>query len=487
MTEAVGIYVDEWEHSSGRPGVQERGRGPVGAVGVLHRASLLALVGLLMLLAWPETGRAKNIVGPNFVIIVGENQGYRDFGFMGSEYARTPHLDRLAAGGTLFPNGQAGSSLTTPGLRAILTGFYPFQWKMRVLWLRKQGIVKPKSDEMESFETVPARLQRAGYRSFASSRSLAKDHRIAGFTHGVGADDEGLAGGIAPVKAFLESHGRDPFYLWFGPVSARRAEDGSVEARARFAGKGLSQDAIAYYAGIERFDARVGELIAYLDEEQLRENTLIVYISANGWDLGPHDELDEDGLDGDHGSRTLYETGFRTPIILNWPDEVPAGQVDEVIVSAVDLAPTILGHANVKRRKNLPGEDLGPYLAGREPWDRKSVIGAIDLPRSNPYRPRDRRAQDPRFPEPGYFVRVASWRYIWNKPWGSHELYDVVNDPDQKVNVVRLNPALIVGFRKQIHDWRKNMAFMINPGMRKPTKRARKPKAVDVPVDSAGD
>ena len=488
MTDVVGMEMDRPEHSSGCSSAANRGRVSIPAQGVRERISLLALLlFLLPLLASPETSQARSIVKPNFVIIVGEDHGYRDFGFMGSEWVRTPNLDSLAAGGTLFPNGQAGSSLKMPGLRTILTGLHPFQWKIRILTLRKQGVIKPTSNEMESFETIPGQLQRAGYRSFASSRSLLEEHRVAGFTRGIQANDEGLAGGIAPVKEFLARHGRDPFYVWFAPVSERRAEDVSAEARVHFEGKGLSQDAIAYYAGIERFDARVGELIAYLDEEKLRENTLIVYVSGNGWDLGPHDELDENGLDGEHGSGTLYETGFRSPIILNWPDEVPTGRVDEVIVSAVDLAPTLLGYASLSPRKYLAGNDLRAYLAGKKPWSREYAIESLDLPRPNPYRSRSRAVQEAKFLEPGYFLRDESWRFIWNKSWGSVELYDIVDDPDQKNNVATLQPLLTIGFRKRIHDWRKSMALKISPGLRKPGGGARTPRPIEVPFNSAGD
>ena len=77
---------------------------------------------------------------PNIVLIISDDHGYRDFGFMGSEIAHTPHLDRLAEEGTFFPFGYATASLCRPSLRSLLTGLHPIQFDHREQQLIRKGL-----------------------------------------------------------------------------------------------------------------------------------------------------------------------------------------------------------------------------------------------------------------------------------------------------------------------------------------------------------
>src|SRR5215470_9574741 len=84
---------------------------------------LLALAAIL-------TATAAPAAPPNVVLIVGDDQGWRDYGFMGHEHIRTPTIDRLAAGGLVFPRGYVPSSLCRASLATMITGLYPHQHKI---------------------------------------------------------------------------------------------------------------------------------------------------------------------------------------------------------------------------------------------------------------------------------------------------------------------------------------------------------------------
>ncbi len=87
--------------------------------------SLLVLLLVGCASVGPSTTLAPAPERPNIVLIIGDAVGFSDFGFMGSPVAKTPNLDRLAAGGTVFPLGFSTASVSRPALRSLLTGLDP--------------------------------------------------------------------------------------------------------------------------------------------------------------------------------------------------------------------------------------------------------------------------------------------------------------------------------------------------------------------------
>ena len=75
-------------------------------------------------------GAAAGAAPPNVVMIIGDDQGWTDYGFMGHPHVKTPHLDKLAAEGLVFKRGYVPSSLCRPSLATMITGLYPHQHKI---------------------------------------------------------------------------------------------------------------------------------------------------------------------------------------------------------------------------------------------------------------------------------------------------------------------------------------------------------------------
>lgn len=428
---------------------------------------------------------AEQPLRPNLILIIGDDLGWPYAGFMGDQIVETPHLDRLARGGTTFPHGFTTASWCRPALASLLTGLHPAQWRAKVRALKAAYVQRAPFTEIVDFVTLPQLLGAVGYSSFQGGKFWESSYDKAGFTNGMrdaatvhalgpGAGAKVLAGGrslnlgrstMQPLWDFLDRHrpresGQPPppFFVWFAPMLPHLPFDAPDEFLDRYRKLDLSQHATFYYANITRFDARVGELVAYLEAVGLRKNTLLVYLSDNGWEQDPQQKW-TGVMGGSKGKFSMYELGFRTPIIFNLPGTVPAGQVRDELVSSVDLFPTLLDFAGGTTPANRPGVSLHPLLTRAGAFSRTTVIGSSagrqlrppDLfpARSGPVKLRKEKA---------YFLRNARWRYIWyqrpkhaDRP--EEQLFRIDEDPRETRDVAAANPERTAEFRKQIKIW----------------------------------
>jgi uncharacterized sulfatase len=423
---------------------------PLASLGLATASLLLAVAGC---------GNEGGVDRPNLVLVVADDLGYADAGFMGSPVVQTPHLDRLAAEGTVFRNGYATASMCRPSLRSLLTGLHPVQWTARLQQLAREGVVHPRAEAIRGFTTLPSLLRRAGYASFQGGKFWEGTFALAGFDEGQQLTGDGLYRSeegkslgretLEPVLRFLDAHREGPFFLWFAPMLPHIPHDAPEPYLRLYRDRGLSRAAVSYYANVTRFDAVVGELRAELEARDLLERTLVVYVADNGWDQPPDAEIEDPRFDGPRGKRTMYDLGFRTPIVLRWAGRVPAGVAREEIVSAVDLVPTLLDYAGVAVPPELPGHSLRPLLEGRGRWARESVIeGMVDVRGGAGVAPDQPRRGT------GWFVRRGRWRYIWYER-GGEELYDVLADPREQRDLARERPEVARRLRREIQLFRR--------------------------------
>lgn len=113
-----------------------------------------------------------------------------------------------------------------------------------------------------------------------------------------------------------------------------------------------------YLRTIASVDDNLGRLLEYLDDAGLTENTVVIYTSDQGFFLGEHGWFDK---------RWMYEESLHTPLLLRWPARVAPGQVDEHLVSIIDLAPTLVDVAGGAIPAAMQGSSMLPILEGREP------------------------------------------------------------------------------------------------------------------------
>jgi len=455
---------------------------------------------LLASACWFGAAPPPDVERPNIVLIIGDDHGYPDFGFMGSPYVETPQLDRLAAEGTVFTHGYNTASLCKPSLLTLLTGLYPHQFSARARVLRNLGVRRRPREWIQVFATLPRLLAERGYESFQAGKLWEGDYASAGFTDGMlkpgqsvkHAGEGRWLGRRLPLDSvfdFIDAHVDRPFFLWFAPMLPHTPHDASEKYRSRYRGRGLAPSAIGYYANITRFDQLVSELISHLEDAGLRERTLVVYLADNGWDQRPHGD-NHRLLGGDRGKRSMYEMGLRTPIVFSWPGVVPGGVVSDALVSTVDLFPTFLDYAGAPQPDNRPGRSLRSLIQEGTGWRRDRVIGS----RTN-RRPESDSDSEPEEPltefeeiaseleapaagseEPGsggpgapsqyrsYFLRDRKWWYIWRETRGVDQLYEAERDPRAERDLAAQRPEVVRRLREQIRAWDAETRRFLEPG-----------------------
>jgi uncharacterized sulfatase len=389
---------------------------------------------------------------PNFVVIIADDHGYPDFGFMGSQIVRTPHLDELAASGTVFVNGYSTASVCAPALRSLLTGLHPIEFNAVVRSARpandRAGATEwlDPTPHLAAMQTLPRRLAEQGYASFQSGKYWDTHFARSGFSHGMTSGPDGMLDGIRiaretmqPVFDFVDEQRDGPFLLWFAPMLPHLPFDAAPEFEALYADSDVPEDARGYYANVTRFDASVGQLMGHLRSRQLLERTVVVFVSDNGWQAGAQPGASK-------GKNTPYELGFRTPIVLSGPG-IPRGVQRGDLVTAADLLPTLLDYAGVDAASRPDARSLRSAIDSGEPVGREAILGAIEP--LNPTHPGWIRTRPP--PVTGY-RRDARWHYIQHAG-GRAELYDLANDPHELDDVSVAQPERVARFADGVDAW----------------------------------
>ena len=421
---------------------------------------------------------------PNVVLLIGDDHGFPYFGFTGSEHVVTPHLDRLAYEGAVFFHGHTTDNHCRPALQTLATGLYPFQYAMRAESLRGAAAAADSAAEpverarrdriflsqvMQEFETLPTLLSQAGYASMQAGKWWERGYGTGGFTEGMSEswefDAEGrpesfraLMGGLGvdlgrvtmdPVYDFIDRHREQPFFLWFGPSLPHTPLNPPQEHIAHYANSTLSSSAQEYYGNCTWFDATVGALMAYLKRAHLLDRTLVIYVNDNGWEQPPHLDYTGDRIlyanGGDHGKLSLHDQAFRTPVLFWWPGVIAPQSHTDVLVSTVDLMPTILDYAGVPVPEYLPGVSLRPVIEGQIELGREVLVGRVTQLRSETSE--FGQAQE------GYYVRTLRWHFTFTT--GQTRLYDLTGDP--YADVSQQYAELVPGFLEHIAAWKQDM------------------------------
>jgi arylsulfatase A-like enzyme len=395
---------------------------------------------------------------PNIVLIVADGLAWGDLGFMGSTRVQTPNLDRLAREGVVFTHTFNTANSCRPSLSTLASGLHPLELRRRVERSRRNPL--PGSELPRDLETLPALLAERGYASFQGGQWYEGSFAAGGFTHGAArgpsAPDATPAGGaglalahetLQPLWEFLEEQQDQRFFVWFAPMLPETPFDAAAgyAARDRDAGP-----AAPYYAGVTRFDARVGELLERLDALGLREKTLVVFLAANGWAApSPGAPLAAPG-DGPRGEGSLHELGFRTPLVFHWPGALAGGRSDARIVSSVDLFPTLLELAGARVPRDRSGLSLAPLLRNAGGFARRDAVGGVLSLGSDAGDPEVR---VPRRSAGAWFLRTPRWRYVWQRERGEEALYRIEQDPLELRDVRAEHPEVAARLRLRLEAW----------------------------------
>lgn len=389
---------------------------------------------------------------PNVILIISDDHAWTDFGFMGHPVIETPHLDQFAAESALFTNGYVPTSLCRASLATLLTGHYASEHKIANND-PPEGIAREAMDPfIQNVPTIPRLLQENGYRSLQTGKFWEGHFSRGGFSHGMTEKgrhgDKGLDIGrktMQPIYDFIKAS-PDPFFVWYAPMMPHTPHNPPERLLQKYQARDRHEKLARYYAMCEWFDETCGELLTYLDENDLRENTLVLFVVDNGWIQETSDVRTTRGPFAPKSKSSPYDGGLRTPVMLRWPGKIePAAYPD--LVSTIDIAPTILATAQVEPPSALPGRNLLERAIYQNPLQRKAVYGeifehdAVDL-------------SEPEASLTHRWIRNGDWKLILpaNEAEQS-ELYNLGADPYEETNLAECQPGRTLNLTSQLVDW----------------------------------
>ena len=414
---------------------------------------------------------------PNIVYIISDDQAWNDYGFMGHADIKTPHLDKLAKESVLFKRGYVPTALCRPSLMTMLTGHYASKHGVTgndpspKYAARNSKLYNDRRAQLisyiDNFDTLPEILVSKGYLTHQSGKYWEGNFKRGGFTHGMTRGfpqpggrhgDDGLKigrEGMKHVEDFVD-HSIDqdkPFFLWYAPFLPHTPHNPPERLLKKYKKEGRTLPIAKYYAMCDWFDETCGDLVKILEDRKLRENTIIAYLTDNGWIQNPN----RGGYDK-RSKQTPYEGGIRTPIFFNWPGTLKPCERDE-LVSSIDIFPTLVASAGAKPPCDVPGLNLLDNLQNGTPIDRKYILGesfAHDI-------------ADIEDPEKSLLFRwciEGDWKLLLtydgevNRYKTTHpreekrpQLFNLTQDPWEKKNLASKHPEIVQKLAQQIADW----------------------------------
>lgn len=414
---------------------------------------------------------------PNIVLILSDDHAWNDYSFMGHEVVKTPHIDKLSERSATFKRGYVPTALCRPSLATLATGLYAHQHGItgndpsRAVWKRGSPAYQEKREKLiahiDRVPTLMDLLGEAGYLSHQSGKWWEGPYARGGFTHGMtrgfpkkggrhGDDGLGIGRkGMAPVFDFIEEAQKEekPFYIWYAPFLPHTPHNPPERLLKKYRADGRPITVAKYYAMVDWLDETVGELTGFLDKKDLTKDTLIVYVTDNGWIQNP----ERNGY-APRSKQTPYEGGIRTPIMYAWPGTIPAGDRPE-LASSIDIVPTMLAAAGLEVPTHMPGLNLFQHLKTGKAIERDHLFGEgfahdvkdLDNPQATLLY---------RWVIQGnhkllltYDGEVAAYLSTHPRDEKRPQLFDLEADPWEKTNIASKHPERVAELANMIGRW----------------------------------
>lgn len=418
----------------------------------------------------------KKVKPRNIIYILTDDHRFDFMGFTGRvPWLKTPNMDRLASEGAYVPNAFVTTSLSSPSRASILTGMYS----------HTHTIVDNVAPDPGNLVYFPQYLQQAGYQTAFFGKWHMGDESDSprpGFNHWESFRGQGIY--YNPVlnidgkhvaykdstyitdlltehtlKFLKERDKSKPFFVYLShkavhapfmpakrhkgiykdkvyplPQTFDQTKTGAYRdlkwpdwvAQQRISWHGVDfmynkssdmntmvQDYCETLLGV---DESVGAVLDYLKKEGLDESTLIIYMGDNGFSWGEHGLIDK---------RHFYEESVKVPFLVRCPELFKGGQVIKKMVQNVDVAPTCLAMAGLKKPENMPGFSIVPLLKGDESNWRDRVFYEYYWEFEFPMTPTM------------FGVRTDKYKFIkYYGIWDRDEFYDIQNDPNEMFNLI---------------------------------------------------
>lgn len=350
-----------------------------------------AMVALLMPLNGLAFGTEPAASKPNLILIMADDLGYECIGANGGTSYRTPVLDRLAAEGMRFEHCYA-QPLCTPTRVQLMTGIYNIRNYLHF------GAIDPNAT------TFAHLLKRGGYATcIAGKWQLGRDVDLPqklGFDEyylwqhtrrppryanpGLeinGVEQDYSNGEYGPdlinahARDFIARHKDKPFFLYYPMMLTHGPYQPTPDSRnwdPKAMGESVHVKPEHFADMVAYMDKLIGRLVTTLDEQGLRETTLLLFLGDNGTGRGTRSMMGERVVTGGKGSTTA--AGMHVPLIASWPATIPTGRVCTDLVDSTDFLPTLCAaaHVPIPAELKIDGRSFLPQLHGERgeprPW-----------------------------------------------------------------------------------------------------------------------
>ena len=415
---------------------------------------------------------------PNIVLILSDDQAWTDYGFMGHPEIRTPNLDALAKRSLVFDRGYVASPLCRPSLASMLTGLYPFDHGITGNDVDgrndRAALDAPLRKQFHKHPSLIRTLAAKGYLAHQSGKWWEGSFTDGGFTHGMTHGDPKLGGrhgdvglkigreGMNPVTEFIDMavQQEKPFFVWYAPFLPHSPHNPPERLLAKYTKDDRAKDVTQYYAMCEWFDETCGQLLDHLDEKDITDNTIVLYICDNGWVAAstnaddPNQELWKGFAQRSKGSP--YENGIRTPIMISWPGHVVPERSRD-LAHAIDLFPTVAAATGVEAPASLSGVNLLDADARKK---RTQVFGVA-------HSIHNMTVGDPDDTQQYLWCVEDEWKllvryagkdttkyrnvHVWDT--APARLFNLKHDPHEKHDLAGERPKVVQQLMQAINDW----------------------------------
>jgi arylsulfatase A-like enzyme len=442
---------------------------------------------------------------PNVVLILADDLGWSDLGCYGADLHETPHLDRLAREGMRFTQAYA-MSVCSPTRAMLLTGRHAARLGITV-WIEaslQHNRTRPLIDGASrhnlphSEATLATRLRDAGWFTAMIGKWHLGDAGHFPETHGFdvniggshwgaphtfwwpyrgsgrfaeyryvpgldfGQPGEYLTDRLTDEAIRVADHALDkkqPFFVMLSHHAPHTPIEGKPEHVQHFTAKlrpAFHHQNAVYAAMVKSVDDSVGRVLDHLRARGVEDNTIVIFASDNGGFIGIDRKAGQtvpatNNAPLRSGKGSLYEGGIRVPLLVRWPGITPRGAECSEPVSLADLFPTLtraLAPGASMEGITLDGVDLAPLL--KDP--------AAKLERDPLY-----------FHYPHYYptttpasaVRAGDWKLIEYFEDGRTELFNLRNDPAERVELAAREPARVAELRAKLEHWRRDVGAQL--------------------------
>lgn len=408
------------------------------------------LNGISLILLWLQSGFLF-AERPNVLVILTDDQGYHDVSYYGVKDLRTPAIDELANSGMRFDNFYSNSSVCSPTRASLLTGrlhdLVGVQGVIRQLPDNTWGYWNPKSTSLadvlsdNGYQTAlvgkwhlglesPNLPNERGFKYFKGFLAGMMDY----YTHlrlGVNfmrenqqaIEPKGHATDLFTQWA-TEYIGRaskkeSPFFLYL----AYNAPHGPIQPPEDWYQKvldrepGISDNRAKYVALLEHLDSGIGKVIQALRDNDVYDDTVIIYSSDNGGVLA----AGSDNGPLRDGKGSMYEGGLRVPTVVTWENKIENGTVTNHPGMTMDIFPTILDLCEIKWKGTVDGISFAPTLFGESVDISERAMIFSRREGGNVWRGYAGKT--------GVAVRVGDYKLLQTTPYNPMELYNIMKDP----------------------------------------------------------